>query len=315
MKERATGSFVMGNYAKVAAARYGDREAFYCVTTGKHLTYREFNLRCNALGNGLLSLGVRKGDAAAFLTYNRVEIAETYFALAKIGVMGIPLNYRLSAGEIVELVNFGEAETFIFDPSFSDLVGEMREKMPQIKRFVCMGGEIPDFALSYEELMSRLLALKPALHNTTDLKDRERLIRAIEIAVYARGHKPAPTPEVRALILGTQWERAVLRQRIAARLTERLNGGLVEEVESLHARGCPWERLESLGLEYRFVAAYLQGRIKNRNDLFQKLNAAIVRFAKRQDTWFRRMERNGTAIHWIARADFDAAMDVVRVRV
>jgi len=170
-------------------------------------------------------------------------------------------------------------------------------------------------AMPYEELMSRLLALKPALHNTTDLKDRERLIRAIEIAVYARGHKPAPTPEVRALILGTQWERAVLRQRIAARLTERLNGGLVEEVESLHARGCPWERLESLGLEYRFVAAYLQGRIKNRNDLFQKLNAAIVRFAKRQDTWFRRMERNGTAIHWIARADFDAAMDVVRVRV
>jgi len=155
MKERATGSFVMGNYAKVAAARYGDREAFYCVTTGKHLTYREFNLRCNALGNGLLSLGVKKGDVAAFMTYNRVEIAETYFALAKTGVMGIPLNYRLSAGEIVELVNFGEAETFIFDPSFSDIVGEMREKMSRVKRFICMGDEVPDFAISYEDLMSR----------------------------------------------------------------------------------------------------------------------------------------------------------------
>jgi len=155
MKKRATGSFVMGNYPKVAAARYGDREAFYCVTTGKHLTYREFNLRCNALGNGLLSLGVKKGDVAAFMTYNRVEIAETYFALAKTGVMGIPLNYRLSAGEIVELVNFGEAETFIFDPSFSDIVGEMREKMSRVKRFICMGDEVPDFAISYEDLMSR----------------------------------------------------------------------------------------------------------------------------------------------------------------
>jgi len=88
------------------------------------------------------------------MSYNRVEIAETYFALAKIGILGIPLNYRLSAGEIVELINFSEAETFIFDPSFSDLVRGMKEKMPRVKRFICMGEAIPDFALSYENLMA-----------------------------------------------------------------------------------------------------------------------------------------------------------------
>jgi tRNA dimethylallyltransferase len=73
---------------------------------------------------------------------------------------------------------------------------------------------------------------------------------------------------------------------------------LIEEVANLHAAGISWETLDYYGLEYRFVAQYLQGQI-NRNDLFQKLNSAIHRFAKRQETWFRRMERQGVVIHWL----------------
>lgn len=163
-----------------------------------------------------------------------------------------------------------------------------------------------------EALAARLRTAKPGLHNTTDIKDRERLVRAIEIAEYSRDRAPEPAPYVQALVLGTRWDRQMLRERIAVRLKGRLAAGLIEEVQALHKRGISWERLDLLGLEYRFVAKYLQGGIKNRNDLFQKLFAAIVQFAKRQDTWFRRMERNGTAIHWIDGADFGAAMRVVR---
>jgi len=176
--------------------------------------------------------------------------------------------------------------------------------------------ENPEFraeleAESGEALVTRLLNLKGRLHNTTDLASRDRIVRAIEIAEYSASHDPQPAPDIRPLILGTQWDRSILRQRIRVRLAERIDHGLIAEVEGLHARGVPLERLEQLGLEYRFVAEYIEGKIRNKNDLIQKLAAVISRFAKRQDTWFRRMERNGFKIHWIPGADFAKAAAVV----
>lgn len=154
--------------------------------------------------------------------------------------------------------------------------------------------------LSLDRLSARLLELRPKLHNTTDILERDRLIRAIEIAEgeqMADRHLPPP-PELRPLIFGVQWERAELRHRITARLKERLGRGMIEEVERLHRQGVPYETLEFYGLEYRFIAQFLKGEL-NRNDLTQKLGSAIHQFAKRQETWFRRMERQGTQIHWL----------------
>ncbi|MRR55842.1 MAG: tRNA (adenosine(37)-N6)-dimethylallyltransferase MiaA [Deltaproteobacteria bacterium] len=166
--------------------------------------------------------------------------------------------------------------------------------------------------LSLEELAARLLSVNPRLHNTTDLLDRDRLLRAIEIAEYEQSHEPEPLPEIRPLVFGVRWERSVLRQRITARLKERLDAGLIEEVAELHRQGVPYETLEFYGLEYRFVARHLKGEL-NRNDLFQKLNSAIHDFAKRQDTWFRRMERQGTEIHWLdgAGQPLEEALEIV----
>jgi len=152
--------------------------------------------------------------------------------------------------------------------------------------------------LPMEELTDRLKRTAPRLHNTTDLLDRERMVRAIEIAAYEQRHEPKPLPEVEPLVLGVRWERGVLRERITARLKERLGQGLVEEVAGLHAAGIPWEAFEFYGLEYRYVARFLKGEL-TRNDMVQKLNSAIHDFAKRQETWFRRMERSGTTIHWL----------------
>jgi tRNA dimethylallyltransferase len=98
------------------------------------------------------------------------------------------------------------------------------------------------------------------------------------------------------------WERETLRKRITVRLKERMACGMVEEVQQLRDSGISWERLDYFGLEYRFIARYLRGEI-NRNDMVQKLNSAINDLAKRQGNWFRRMERNGTAIHWLDGAD------------
>jgi tRNA dimethylallyltransferase len=165
-------------------------------------------------------------------------------------------------------------------------------------------------------LVERLQNTSSRLHNTTDLLDRDRLVRAIEIAEYERYHEPEPLPEMKPLIFGIRWEREALRRRITARLRERLDQGMVDEVEKLHAAGVPWEILEFYGLEYRFIARLLKGEL-NRNDMFQKLNSAIHDFAKRQETWFRRMEKSGIVIHWLdgAGEPFNEAMEILQAGI
>ncbi|GAW65861.1 tRNA delta(2)-isopentenylpyrophosphate transferase [Geoanaerobacter pelophilus] len=151
--------------------------------------------------------------------------------------------------------------------------------------------------LTMEELAARLIRSTPLLHNSTDLTERARLIRAIEIAEHQGGGSddwPVLTP----LTVGIRWERGELRKRITQRLKERLEQGMVEEVARLHALGVTWEQLEFYGLEYRYLARYLKGEL-SRNDMFQKLNSAIHDFAKKQENWFRKMQTKGTVINWV----------------
>jgi tRNA dimethylallyltransferase len=155
-------------------------------------------------------------------------------------------------------------------------------------------------AKNADELVAILQALQPRQHNTSDLLERGRTIRAIEIARYERAHKGLQEefPETRPLAIGIRWERSELRKRITERLRRRLESGMIEEVQRLHEGGVAWERLDYYGLEYRYIGAFLQGKL-NRNDLFQRLNSAIHEFAKRQENWFRKMERNGVKINWV----------------
>ncbi|WP_236026054.1 tRNA (adenosine(37)-N6)-dimethylallyltransferase MiaA [Geomonas azotofigens] len=151
--------------------------------------------------------------------------------------------------------------------------------------------------LSMTELADRLVRANPRLHNNTDLTERSRLLRAIEIAEYQGGTKE-PWPAITPFTIGIRWERGQLRERITLRLKERLEAGMIEEVRRLHEAGTGWDKFEFYGLEYRYVARYLKGEI-TRNDMFQKLNAAIHDFAKKQENWFRRMQSHGTVIHWV----------------
>ena len=153
--------------------------------------------------------------------------------------------------------------------------------------------------LSLETLVARLKKTNLRLHNTTDLLDRERVIRAIEIAEFnTEDREKFPLPCLKPIVFGIRWPRGALRQRITLRLRERMNQGMIEEVKRLLESGVSFQTLDSYGLEYRFIGEYLRGEL-NRNDMFQKLRSAIHQFAKRQETWFRRMERQGTLIHWV----------------
>jgi tRNA dimethylallyltransferase len=163
-------------------------------------------------------------------------------------------------------------------------------------------------SLSLPRLGQLLQTLQPNLHNTTDLRDRSRLLRAIEIAKFQKEEHPASAslPSLSPLIFGIRWERKLLRQRITDRLRQRLQEGMIEEVQALLQSGVSSKTLDFYGLEYRFVFRYLRGDM-NFNDLFQRLNSAIHQFAKRQETWFRRMERQGMHICWVEGAEEPAA--------
>ena len=156
-----------------------------------------------------------------------------------------------------------------------------------------------------EELQTLLLALKPDIHNKTDLEQRDRLIRAVEIAEYKRLHPEAAEaavanrPDIRPYIKGLRFPRTVLKERIKKRLLERIDAGMIEETKRLHDEGLSWERLESFGLEYKFTALYLQNKIGTKERYIEELYRAICAFAKRQETWFRRMEKNGVRIDFI----------------
>lgn len=154
-------------------------------------------------------------------------------------------------------------------------------------------------AMEMTELVAMLEGLR-ALHNRSDTEDRERLVRAIEIAMHecASGDAASRMPEIATDVFGVRIARDRLRERITQRLNDRLEGGMIEEVEGLIANGVDAERLKSYGLEYRYLTEHVVGDL-NRNDMFQKLNASIHRFAKRQETWFRRMERRGVQITWL----------------
>jgi len=153
-----------------------------------------------------------------------------------------------------------------------------------------------------EELAARLLKEQPELHTKCDLLEKDRVIKALEIIEAKKNGVDSTSvdrPEIKPLIIGTTLERPQIWEHISIRLQERLDNGMLEEVQSIHDSGITWERLEKLGLEYRYCSLFLQGKIQSKQELFEKLFIAIRQFAKRQETWFRMMEKNGVKINWL----------------
>jgi tRNA dimethylallyltransferase len=133
-----------------------------------------------------------------------------------------------------------------------------------------------------------LQQLDPDRANNIDRHNNIRLIRAIEIAT-ALGKVPKTS---RIKKYDVEWHYLdfpddVLKQRIHTRLLKRMKSGMVSEVKKLHEAGVSWKRLESLGLEYRYLALFLQNKL-SKADMLTQLELAIWHYAKRQRTWFKK---------------------------
>jgi len=155
---------------------------------------------------------------------------------------------------------------------------------------------------SDDRLIEKLRSFKTP-HNVTDTENRKRLIRAIEIQTYISENKDLKRdfPSFTPVILGLHFERKIIRERITERLNQRLEAGMIKEVEELLKKGLTPDQLKFYGLEYRFLTQYVTGELTY-DEMFSQLNTAIHQFAKRQMTWFRRMEKQGIKIHWIGGA-------------
>lgn len=228
----------------------------------------------------------------------------------------------------------GEYNVFTFQQDFLEIYNGLKQE--NILPVLCGGTGLyiesvlrnyrmkqvpPDPALraeletkSLEELKVILESGSVTLHNTTDVTNRKRAIRAIEIARFHsdKGNTNADIPEIKSLTYGIRYERDERRRRITARLKERLEGGMIEEAERLLNMGITHEKLQYYGLEYKYLSMYLQG-ILDYEGLFTGLNTAIHQFAKRQMTYFRGMERRGLEIHWLEGSlpDDDKVLQIV----
>jgi len=147
-----------------------------------------------------------------------------------------------------------------------------------------------------EQLFQMLQELDIKRANNIDKHNKRRLLRAIEIVVKTKKSIPELQTKKKfdVLILGIKKEKAELRQRIAERLQKRLKQGMVKEVKQLRKSGLSWNRLEEFGLEYRFIAYYLQNKI-DYDEMVDCIQKTSENLAKRQMTWFKRDKR----IHWL----------------
>lgn len=163
---------------------------------------------------------------------------------------------------------------------------------------------------STEDLKQILLNINPNLHNSTDLKDKERIIKAIIITLSDDDDVLKPIENIVPLFLAVYYPRSENKKRITERLEKRLKNGMIEEVDLLLKSGVTEKRLIQLGLEYKYITEFLTGKL-NRNDMFQKLNSAIHLLAKKQMTWLRKFELKGYKVLKISDLH-DAEMKIKR---
>ncbi len=153
------------------------------------------------------------------------------------------------------------------------------------------------------ELLVLLEELDPKSAATIDRNNPRRILRALEVCITSgkpfSEQRGISAPRYRSFLLGIHWPRQVLYSRIDARVDERIQQGMVQEVQGLLAQGVTHERLEALGLEYRFVSRWLRGEFASEAQMVERLKYAIHDFTRRQLTWFRKDQR----IVWIEGGD------------
>ena len=158
---RSLGGMTVGNIIKTAATRFPAREALLCAGTGRRFTFRQLNVRSNQLAHALMALPLERGSVVAFICSNRAEILETYLALAKTGLVGLPLNYRLAPAELEVLINEIGAVTVIIEARFGGVLGHLKANCPTLNHAIWIGSDAPDSCRQYEEVLAAAPATEP----------------------------------------------------------------------------------------------------------------------------------------------------------
>jgi tRNA dimethylallyltransferase len=148
---------------------------------------------------------------------------------------------------------------------------------------------------SLEELLETLTTLDPIRAEKIDVKNKVRLVRAIEIATAIGSVPPVKkTDAYDIMYMGINWPKEILKERIHSRIISRIEKGMIKEVEDLHNDGLSWKRMNALGLEYRYISLLLKGKLTE-EEMIEKLSLETQHYAKRQMTWFKRNKK----IVWI----------------
>ena len=166
---------------------------------------------------------------------------------------------------------------------------------------------------SLDVLQNKLKKIDNSIYDSKYHITKRRIIRTIEVLNQNNMKNNVNSyPSINDFcVLGIKTDRDILLKRIKKRLDERLDNGMIEEVEQLIKRGMTLDRLKYFGLEYKFLGEYLFDDISF-EEMVNKLNVAINRFSKRQMTFFRRMEKRGVKIKWINNDDLSIAKKYIK---
>ena len=181
-------------------------------------------------------------------------------------------------------------------------------KIPAIPENVSLRAEL--MKQQKGSLEKRLLQINKSLYEKTDRSSKNLIVRALEVAMSGQSITSEHHQNLNPLVLCTRWERTKLRQRIDARLEARLKEGMIDEVRKLLHSGIPKERFALFGMEYKHIALFIDGKV-DYETMVSRLRQNIHQLAKRQETWFRGMERRGIEVNWVEEARLEIALKII----
>ena len=142
-------SEAVATHARLAPHKLGARDS------QRGLNYAQWNTRATQLANGLRGLGLQKGDKVALLAYNCIEWMEIYAALARAGLVAVPINFRLTPSEIEYIAQHSDALAFIVQDDLIDKVDPIKSQLKiSNKTYLAFGTNVPSGWTHYESLIN-----------------------------------------------------------------------------------------------------------------------------------------------------------------
>ncbi|MEK6709339.1 MAG: AMP-binding protein, partial [Nitrospinota bacterium] len=166
------------------AERTPDREAV--IGARRRLTWSALRERVDDLSAGLEEIGVGRGDRVAVLLYNCPEFFEAYFAIARLGAIIVPLNFRLAGAEFTYILDDAGVSVLITEAAFHPTIGPIQGELPRLAHVLCVGEDAPRGWESYEERIERARGRKvPAA--PAELSDVQRIMYTSGTTSHPKG--------------------------------------------------------------------------------------------------------------------------------